>query len=805
MTEQMTNVKITDICDEMKENFLTYAEYVICDRAIPDVRDGLKPVHRRVLWAMWNAGYKSNSPYRKSARIVGEVIGKFHPHGDGSAYESMVRLAQPFVLNNVLVDGKGNFGSVDGSPAAAYRYTEARLHKFAEAVYFADIGEQTVRFIDNYDGLEKEPVVLPARIPMILLTASSGIAVGMATDIAPHNLNEVCDATLAFLDNPTIDVAKLCRIIQGPDIPLGGVLKSGGNGTYEHGRGTFLYRVLTEFETEGKSKSIIIKSIPYATNKENILQEVAAAINDGKVDGIKEIRDESDKKGIRICIEVAPRADHTAVLNSLFRHTRLQCHMKFNAVAICKNQPRNVGLREVLSEFITFRREVVRKRTAYRKEQAESRKEIVDGMLVANAQVALVIEIVRNGRDADKTVTELQSRIKLTKRQAEHVFNMPLRRLSKMDCDKLDAEQKELTSFIVQQDAILKDKAKVDEVIHEEVKEIQKQFGNVRRTHVVTDFGSIEAKDTVKQQIVALIFMSDGTVKSTPIDDYRVQQRRGRGVSGVRVPDGVVPVHVAQANTHDDVMVFTDQGNRYRLAVHLIPALDRSRKPQSLQSYIPEFQQGERVVSVTESVLDDDESLVMLGSKGKLCRMQASIVNRTRDKTTKFYPVDAGGKLVSAVVAKKDADVVIVTKMGRVLRTAISNIREVASRESAGAQGIRFAIADDEALSASVAYQNGYVLTITQRGVAKRTALEHYPKQGRGCTGVIGVKLMKGDYLVFGQVIVPDEDTSLFAITNQNIAIRTRFTEVSEQGRAARGTAIKRLEQDEYIASVAVE
>jgi len=802
---QMPNVKITDLVDEMKNNYLTYAEYVIRERAIPDVRDGLKPVHRRILWAMWEGGYKSTSPYRKSARVVGDCMGKYHPHGDSSIYSAMARLAQPFSLNQILVDGQGNFGSVDNPTPAAYRYTEARLSKFSEAVYFADIEESTIDFIDNYDGLEKEPSVLPTRIPMILLTAPSGIAVGMATDIPPHNLNEVCDATLAYLSDPNIDVKSLLAFIQSPDVPLGGLIRIDGcKDAYETGHGSFPYRVVAEFESEGNQKSIVIKSIPYSSCKDDIVREIAMAVNEDKISGIKEVRDESTKHGIRICVEVAARSDSNAVLNSIFKHTRLQSNIKANMVAICGKQPRVVGLKNILDAFVTFRRDVVRRRTIFRKQKAEQRKEIIDGILIFLSKADQLIKIVRAGTDTEKTLVELMKH-SLSRRQAEHVYNMPLRRLSAQDEKKLKDELAEITPYIQEQQDILKDKSKLDGVIRKEIKEIQDKFGVTRRTQVTSDFSSIEAKDTIKEQRVSLIFLSDGTVKSTPIDDYRLQKRRGQGVSGVKVPDGVVPDYVGQASTHDNVMVFTDQGHRYRLGVHLIPALGRGKKPQPLQNYIPLFQPGERVVSVTKEKLNDDECLVMLGSQGKLRKLKAKVVNKTQDKTTEFYPVSAGGRVVSAIVAKSDDEIIMLSKIGMVLRTSLTNIREVASRKSVGSRGIKLK-SGDEALSVSVVPKEGHLLTVSKSGFGKRTDLKHYIAKGRGRKGSKGIKLTDGDELLFGQAIMATEtEASLFIITNKNVAIRLRFNSVPSQGRTARGTAVKKLEDDEVIASVAVE
>lgn len=803
-TTTTPGVKPVVFSDVLRQNFLTYAGYVIKDRSLPDVRDGLKPVHRRILWTMWEMGCKHNAKAKKSGRIVGDCMGKYHPHGDKAIYDAMVRMAQSFSMNIPLVDGQGNFGSLDGDSPAAQRYTEARLARFAEDVLFADIDFDTVDFIPNYDDELQEPTVLPARVPLILMTSASGIAVGMATNILPFNLGEVCDSVIALLDNPSLDIEALLGLMPAPDFPLGGSIKSdeGLRSIFETGRGSLQYRVLADFETEGTNRTIVLKDVPYSVNKGTFIEEIAALVRDGKIDGVADVRDESTKAGVRICVELKARASHEAVLNALYNYARLQSSLSLNLVAIERRKPKQINVLNVLKAFVEFRREVIRRRVECQKKKAQDRLELVEAMLWVGEHVDEVVETVQHAEEPTAQLVEMG----LTNRQADYVYQMPLRRLSNEDQSALDEERMELQKFIAESDALLSDAAKVDDVIRAETLEIKERYAVPRRTIVTSDFSTISTKEMVKEQDVALVFLSDGTVKATPVSDYRLQKRRGRGVIGVRVPDGVYPTFVATVSTHDDVMLITDQGNRYLMHGYAVPASERGQKPRHISEYVPEVGEGERVVSVVKAKLDDDESLVILGAQGSVKKQSAATVMKARPTTTLFYPVDKGGEVIGVVVAKNDDDVVLTTAQAQVLRTPLSDIREVGARTSAGVRGIKLA-KGDKLLSVSVVDPSGYMLTVSKSGFAKRTPMSEFMPHGRGGRGVRGCRLPEGDELVFASAVsVSDEDTGLFVMTSKSMAIRLRLMDVREvQSRNGMGTQVKAMSEDEYISTVSVE
>ena len=804
----VSGIRPSDFTDELSSNFLAYAASVIQDRAIPDVRDGLKPVHRRIMWGMWEGGYRHHTPYSKSARITGHIMGLYHPHGDTSIYDALVRLAQPFSLAHPLVDGKGNFGNVDGDSAAAMRYTEARLSAFAEAVLFADIDENTVDFIPNYDGKEKEPVVLPARIPLLLLTSANGIAVGMATRILPFNLGEICDALVAVVRQPAIEVEELHKILTAPDFPLGGIVANVKPSLYRLGDSSIDYRVRASFEERSGKKYVVITDVPFQQSKSELIQKVGLLVREDKLVGIRDIRDESNKNGIRIVCEVDPRSSNDAVLAALYGSTDFQTSLSSNMVAILKQKPRMVGLLRVLKEFVGFRREIITKRTQNQKKRFEERKEIIDGIELAIKHKNEVIKLVSDSNEPVKDLMKLG----LNQRQAEYVFEMPLRRFSKSDVTKLHEEQQQLTKAIADAQALLSSPQAVDEVIIRETLEIKDKFAIPRRTLVVPNFSAISLKDMVKKEDVVLIFLNDGTAKSTPISDYRLQRRRGRGSgTGARSnEDGAYPVYVATVNTHDDVMLITDKGNRYRINAFTIPPLQRGSKASPLTSVVQGFADDEKVVAVVSSGLADDEVLVIVGSNGMLKKQSRQNVIGARDSTKLIYDVARGGAVVGAIVAKTTDEIVLASIKGQVLRTKLEKIREVQSRNSAGVQAFRMD-KGDRILSISRGDPAGSVLTVTSRAFAKRTAMEEYPVKPRQSPGVIGCKRKDDqDEVVFAQAIpaqlITDEDAGLFVMTSSNRVIRLRISDVRvTAGRSALGTPLKKLEGAEKVTSVTAE
>jgi len=799
------HVGVTELSDELASNFITYAEHVIKERAIPDIRDGLKPVHRRILWTMWNMGCKHNSTFKKSARIVGDTIGKFHPHGDQSVYDSMVRMAQSFSMSVPLVNGKGNFGSIDGHPAAAYRYTEARLSAFGEHALFADIADDTVSYADNYTGEFIEPTVLPSRLPLILLTAPAGIAVGMATNFLPHNLSEVCDAIFMMLDDSKVSFEEIFKAIPAPDYPLGGLIR-GNNGiseVYSTGKGGIKFRASADFETSGKAKAIIIRNVPYTSNKATLIQEIAKLVRDGELVGISEVRDESTKDGIRICIELSSGTNHQLVLNRLYSMTGLETSNSMNMVAIVGNRPRVTNIIDVLKCFLDFRREVITRRTRCRKKKAESRFETIEGVIKATQKSSLTLKIIK---ESENPIAVIQERLGLTELQADHIFNMPLRRFSRQDIAKLEEERSKLKIYISELRTILESKTKVNEIIRSETQEIRDKFGKPRRTMIVSDFTEISVRDMIKDQEVVLTFMSDGTVKSTPVDDYRMYKRRGLGVEGVKVPDGVYPEFAKQVNTRSDVMLITDQGNRYKMRAFDVPASSRGKRPRPVSNYVKLFKKDEKVVSVTESVLSDVECLIILGENGLLKKQSGQTVMKIRDKTTKIYDTDRGGRVISAVVAKNNDEVIVVTANGLVLRTSLEDIREVSSRLSAGVKILKLQTGDS-LLGVTVANPTGHLLTVSSFGYAKRTPMSDFLLKRRGGKGSRGFRTFKeGDNLVFAQaVFASDEESGLFLLTNENKALRLNFSNVPEFGKVSQGNRMKRMSEGEYVTAVSVE
>lgn len=810
MSNQMTTpgIRCADIVDELEANFLTYAEYVIKDRAIPDARDGLKPVQRRILYAMWEMGCKSNTTFKKSARVIGNTIGKFHPHGDTSAYGAMVRMAQPFSMRHPLIEGQGNFGSVDTPESfAAMRYTESRLSKFSEVALFADINDDVVDMVDNYTGEFREPTVLPARVPLLLLTGVSGISVGMATSVPPFSLAEVCLAMERILGDPSVPIEEIAKIVRGPDFPTGGIITSGTSlySTLGDGNGSFRFRVTAQSETEGESQSLIVSCIPYSKSKTDIIRSIAECVRDGKIEGISDVNDDSAKSEIRIRIDLKRGVSSKAVLNNLYkqRSIGLQTNYSVNLVSIVNRKPKQIGIIDVLAHFIEFRRQIVTRRIQNQKAQAEDRLELVNGMLKAIHHSDKVINIVKVSGDA---VTELQSLLGFTPRQADYVFNMPLRRFSKADKGKLNDEKIDREEFIRNAAEVLVDRSKVDGIILEETQSIRQQFSEPRLTTVVKDFDTIELEDTIKKQDVVLVFMSDGTVKSTPVANYRLQKRNGKGMMGVKVPDGVHTIFATNVNSHDHVILITEQGNRYRMRAFDVPAENRGRKPRSVGDYVSLFQPGEHIVGVTPGNLNDDECLLLLSEQGLLKKQLGDTVNNSRDSTTSIYPVTDGGKVVSAVTAKVDDEIIVATSGGRVLRTSLTNIREVQSRSGRGVKIMN--IQDDERiLSVCVVKPNGDLLTVSKQGYAKRTPYTEYSAKGRGGKGVQGCKLPDDDELVYAaSTSGVDEDDNLFVLSNLNKAMRTRIVEIRVlQGRAGRGTVVKKMEEGEHVVSVSIE
>jgi DNA gyrase subunit A len=800
---EILGVKTTDLCDEVQQSFLRYSADVIRNRAIPELKDGLKPVHRRILWTMHEMGCKANSGTKKCARIVGSTMGMYHPHGDMAIYDALVRMAQPFSLSLPLIKSQGNFGSVDDSTPASSRYTECKLSEFGEFVLFSDIDYDTVDMMDNYTGEFREPSVLPARVPLILLTASSGIAVGMATTIFPHNLTEVCNGLIAALEDKNITLEKLAKYIPAPDFPLGGVIKNGDEllNMYKSGNGSFEYRAAASFETEGKAKAIIIRSVPYGVSKSKLIADLAAVVREDKIEGISEVRDESTKNdGIRICVELKNNANHEGVLGLIYQHTGFAEKCSQNIVVISNQKPQVINLLDILTNFIDFRREIIKRRTTSMKKKNEHRKLMLDAVLIALKNSEQFLNIVKTHKEPLKKLGE---QYKLSQEQAEYIYRMPVSRFSRTEANEIEAEQKQLAESIKEQETILAKKEKIDAIIKKETEEVRDRFGYERKTSIVADFTQLAVKDSIKEQDVAVVVMSDGTIKTMPVADYRIQKRRNQELQALKIPDGVYPMLVEISNNHADLMVFTDKGNRYKFNIFDVCNANSKGKPKHISTYVPAFVQDEKIVGIMKATLADDECLVVLSAEAMLKKQSAAAVNGARDNTTLFYPVDKGGKVVSAILTKATDEILVSTVNGQVLRTSLTDIREVESRLASGVAIMKLSDGDSF-LNLSVVKPNGFILTVTTDGYIKRMPLDEFVAKGRGGIGVRTIK--EGSNLCFCKGIgQTDEDSGVFILTNTNKAIRIRHVDVTDMGRNTTGKRIVRMVDGETIAAISEE
>jgi DNA gyrase subunit A len=730
-------------------------------------------------------------------------MGMYHPHGDMAIYDALVRMAQPFSLSLPLIKSQGNFGSVDDSTPASSRYTECKLSEFGEFVLFSDIDYDTVDMMDNYTGEFREPSVLPARVPLILLTASSGIAVGMATTIFPHNLTEVCNGLIAALEDKNITLEKLAKYIPAPDFPLGGVIKNGDEllNMYKSGNGSFEYRAAASFETEGKAKAIIIRSVPYGVSKSKLIADLAAVVREDKIEGISEVRDESTKNdGIRICVELKNNANHEGVLGLIYQHTGFAEKCSQNIVVISNQKPQVINLLDILTNFIDFRREIIKRRTTSMKKKNEHRKLMLDAVLIALKNSEQFLNIVKTHKEPLKKLGE---QYKLSQEQAEYIYRMPVSRFSRTEANEIEAEQKQLAESIKEQETILAKKEKIDAIIKKETEEVRDRFGYERKTSIVADFTQLAVKDSIKEQDVAVVVMSDGTIKTMPVADYRIQKRRNQELQALKIPDGVYPMLVEISNNHADLMVFTDKGNRYKFNIFDVCNANSKGKPKHISTYVPAFVQDEKIVGIMKATLADDECLVVLSAEAMLKKQSAAAVNGARDNTTLFYPVDKGGKVVSAILTKATDEILVSTVNGQVLRTSLTDIREVESRLASGVAIMKLSDGDSF-LNLSVVKPNGFILTVTTDGYIKRMPLDEFVAKGRGGIGVRTIK--EGSNLCFCKGIgQTDEDSGVFILTNTNKAIRIRHVDVTDMGRNTTGKRIVRMVDGETIAAISEE
>ncbi|MDK3809191.1 DNA gyrase subunit A [Staphylococcus pseudintermedius] len=796
-----------NISKEMRESFLDYAMSVIVSRALPDVRDGLKPVHRRILYGLNEQGMTPDKPYKKSARIVGDVMGKYHPHGDSSIYEAMVRMAQDFSYRYPLVDGQGNFGSMDGDGAAAMRYTEARMTKLALEL-LRDINKDTIDFIDNYDGNEREPSVLPSRFPNLLVNGASGIAVGMATNIPPHNMREVIDGVLSLSHNPDITISELMEDIQGPDFPTAGLIlgKSGIRRAYETGRGSVIMRAKAEIESRGGGRDrIVVTEIPFQVNKARMIEKIAELVRDKKIDGITDLRDETSlRTGVRVVIDVRKDANASVILNNLYKQTPLQTSFGVNMIALVNGRPQLINLKQALYHYLEHQKEVVRRRTEYNLRKAKDRAHILEGLRIALDHIDEIITIIRESETDKVAMESLQSRFALSERQAQAILDMRLRRLTGLERDKIEQEYNDLIAYIAELEAILADEEKLLELVREELTEIKEKFGDDRRTEIqLGGIDQLEDEDLIPEEQIVITLSHNNYIKRLPASTYRAQNRGGRGVQGMNTLDDDFVSQLVTTSTHDQVLFFTNKGRVYKLKGYEVPELSRQSKGIPIVNVI-ELDQDE-VISTMIAVKDldsEEDFLVFVTKKGLIKRSALSNfnrINRNGKIAIKFRDDD---ELIAVRLTDGEKHILIGTAQASLIRFKETDVRAM-SRIAAGVKGIRLRDGD-EVIGLDVADDDNQdeILVVTEKGYGKRTSIEDYRLSNRGGMGVKTAKLTeRNGRLVCITTVEGDED--LMVVTNQGVIIRMEVSNISVNGRTAQGVRLIRLDEEQYVSTVA--
>jgi len=802
------NITQRNIGEEMKSSYIDYAMSVIVGRALPDVRDGLKPVHRRILYTMHSMGLRHNKPFRKSARVVGDVMGKYHPHGDSSIYEALVRMAQDFSLRYMLVNGQGNFGSVDGDPAAAMRYTECRLAGVADEL-LADIDKNTVRFIPNYDGAEEEPSVLPAKLPNLLVNGGSGIAVGMATNIPTHNLSEVCEATIAYIGNHAIEVKELMKIIKGPDFPTGGIIRGrqGIKDYFETGRGSVRIQARTEIEEiKGGREAIIVTEIPYQVNKTNLIKAIADLVRDKRIADISDIRDESDRRGMRIVIEVKRDGNAQVVLNQLLKHTQLEVSFGVNMLAIVDGKPRVLPIKEVLAQYVTHRKLMIVNRTKFDLAKAVAREHILQGLLIAIKNMDRVVKIIRTSDDAAQAKTKLMAEFKLTDIQTQAILDMRLHQLTQLEAEGIEAEQKELLKLIAELRGILADPAKVLKIIVDELTELSSKCGDKRRTEITSEAAELTMEDLIPNEEVVLTMSHSGYIKRIPLNTYRAQNRGGKGIIGGETKDEDFLEQLFVTEAHATILFFTTRGKVYSLRAYEIPEGNRTSRGKAIVNLLQIV--GEEKITSAIAIKTFEEAkgrenyLVMCTKTGIVKRTALSEFQHIRRSGIAAITLEDGDVLVSVQLTEGKSDLIIATKDGMSIRFPETEVRSM-GRQAMGVIGIKMDKADSVvSMESAVESENPEVLTVCENGYGKRTGIDEYRVQHRGGSGVITIKTTERNGAVVTLRIVAKEK-DLMVMTEKGMAIRLRCSQIREVGRNTQGVRLVRLEEGDKIASVA--
>ncbi|MBS4175184.1 DNA gyrase subunit A [Bacillus sp. FJAT-49736] len=797
------SIKEVNLSKEMRTSFLDYAMSVIVSRALPDVRDGLKPVHRRILYAMNDLGMTSDKAYKKSARIVGEVIGKYHPHGDSAVYETMVRMAQDFSYRYMLVDGHGNFGSVDGDSAAAMRYTEARMSKISMEM-LRDINKDTIDYQDNYDGSEKEPVVLPSRFPNLLVNGTSGIAVGMATNIPPHQLGEVIDGVLALSKEPDITLQELMEYIPGPDFPTAGLIvgRSGIRRAYETGKGSITLRARVEIEQKANGKEmIIIKEIPYQVNKAKLVERIAELVRDKKIDGITDLRDESDRTGMRVVIEVRRDANANVLLNNLYKHTALQTTFGINILALVNGQPKVLNLKQCLYHYLEHQKVIIRRRTEFELRKAEARAHILEGLRIALDHIDAIISLIRSSQTTDIARTGLMEQFSLSEKQAQAILDMRLQRLTGLEREKIEEEYQELIKLIAELKAILADEEKVLHIIREELLEIKERFNDTRRTEIVSGgLEHIEDEDLIPQENIVVTLTHNGYIKRLPISTYRSQKRGGRGVQGMGTNEDDFVEHLLTTSTHDTILFFTNKGKVYRAKGYEIPEYSRTAKGLPIINLlgIEKDEWINTIIRVEEFV--EDSFLFFTTKKGISKRTPLSEFANIRTNGLISIHLREEDELISVKLTDGNKDIIIGTKNGMLIRFPETDVRSM-GRTATGVKGITLSNNDD-VVGMEILDENNEVLIVTINGYGKRTPAAEYRLQSRGGKGIKTCNITeKNGSLIAVKTVTGEED--LMLITGGGVLIRMAVSDISLLGRNTQGVKLIKLAEDEYVATVA--
>ena len=817
--------------DEMKQSYLDYAMSVIVGRALPDVRDGLKPVHRRALYAMTVLGNDWNKPYKKSARVVGDVIGKYHPHGDTAVYDTIVRMAQPFSLRYMLVDGQGNFGSVDGDSPAAMRYTEVRMSKIAHEL-LADLDKETVDFVLNYDESEKEPTVFPTRIPNLLINGSAGIAVGMATNIPPHNLTEVVNACLALIEDENLDIRGLMEHIPGPDFPTAAIINGvrGIQEAYLTGRGRIQVRARTEIEGEdGSKQTIVVHELPYQVNKARLLEKIAELVKDKKIEGISNLRDESDKDGMRMVIELKRGEVAEVVLNNLYQQTQLQNVFGINMVALIDGQPKLLNLKQMLEAFIRHRREVVTRRTVFDLRKARERAHILEGLAVALANIDEVIALIKKSQSRSEARDALMSRVwvpgavtdmlaragasasrpddlaagfglsdagyRLSENQTQAILELRLHQLTGLEQDKIVGEYKELLDKIDELLSILNKPGRLMEIIRDELIEIRDQFGDKRRTEINVDHVDMTLEDLITEEDVVVTLSHTGYAKAQPLTQYAAQRRGGRGKAATTVKEEDFVDKLFIANTHDTILCFSSRGKAYWLKVYQLPQAGRTARGKPIVNLLP-LEEGERINAILPvREFAEDKFVFMVTTSGTIKKTPLSGFSRPRTNGIIAVDLRDGDQLVNVAITDGERDVMLFTDAGKAIRFKETDVRPM-GRTACGVRGIK--LQPNQKVIALIIVEEGQVLTATTTGYGKRTSIDDYPVHGRGGQGVISIQTNERNGPVIGAILATDSD-ELMLISNAGTLVRTRAGEVSQMGRNTQGVRLIRLSDEEQL------